>query len=186
MKNGLHPWIAGQHEKRAALVIAIASIGLVALAIVWPWLMPAKQTATSPVAASEPPQLPIKVQAPAPAVKPVPKPEPEAPPAQPQPAPATVQPAKPPAPTKPAPAPTATKSAATVAGYYVQLGAFKDKKRAEALAGRLSGKWNTTVAGRPNNLHAVWVGPYKSESLAVQAKTRIAKAEKINGFIIKH
>lgn len=186
MKNGPRPWIAGQPEKRAALVIASLSLILVAVAFAWPLIgneptaPAAVETARQavPEQKAEPakrqtaPSLPAKQSGPvtpaAPAEKPADKTA--------VPAAASEQVVKSQAPQK----------EALGKGFYIQLGAFKDEQRATALAKRLGKSWHTHVVDRPNRLHAVWVGPYNSSALANQDKARISKAEKINGFITRH
>ncbi|HXH65053.1 MAG TPA: SPOR domain-containing protein, partial [Mariprofundaceae bacterium] len=108
---------------------------------------------------------------------PAPKPEP------------TVTPA--PKPQQAAPAPT-TKPQATAtamplpAGYYVQVGSFKDKQRAIALAGKVEDQhWQSRIAARPGGLHAVWVGPYPTRDAAEQAKPGLKKDTGLSGFVVQ-
>jgi len=110
-----------------------------------------------------------------------------------------VQPARAPAPEKAAPVAVekavpavkavaqSTKVSATLpAGYYVQLGAFKERQRAEALTKRLSANWVTHIKAKPNNMRAVWAGPYPSSKEAERIKAEIAARTKIKGFIVKN
>lgn len=185
MKNGLRPWIAGQPEKRAALVVASLSLILVAVAFAWPLI--GQKQATS--AAVETAQQTVPAHKAEPVSQPIPPKQSKA--AKP-PAPAkqtvskTAVPAQPPKPATKSPVPLASQKETLIKGFYIQLGAFKEKQRATSLAKRLSKSWRTHVVDRPNSLHAVWVGPYKSSTLAKQDQARISKAEKINGFITRH
>lgn len=72
------------------------------------------------------------------------------------------------------------------AGYYVQTGAFSDRKHAEAQAKKLSANWKTQIKKKPNNLYAVWSGPYANSKEATAAKNSIALRTKIKGFIVKN
>lgn len=72
------------------------------------------------------------------------------------------------------------------AGYYVQTGAFSDRKHAEAQAKKLSANWKTQIKKKPNNLYAVWSGPYTNSKEATAAKNSIAMRTKIKGFIVKN
>ncbi len=71
-------------------------------------------------------------------------------------------------------------------GYYVQTGAFSDRKRAETLVKKLSVNWKTVVKKKSNNLYAVWTGPYSNSKEATAAKNSIAMRTKIKGFIVKN
>ncbi|MDX8395292.1 MAG: SPOR domain-containing protein [Mariprofundaceae bacterium] len=77
-----------------------------------------------------------------------------------------------------------TKHPALPQGYYVQLGAFKEIKRAQAMVQQLK-RWKPRLAPR-KGLNAVWIGPFASRNLADQAKTKLHKDSKLQGFIIKH
>jgi cell division septation protein DedD len=79
-----------------------------------------------------------------------------------------------------------TASATLPKGYYVQTGAFKERKRAEALQKRLAANWKTHTKVKPGNIIAVWAGPYKSSKEANRIKAEIASRAKIKGFIIKN
>lgn len=185
MKNGLRPWIAGQPEKRAALVVASLSLILVVVAFAWPLIgheqttsaavETARQTVPAhkaePVSQPMPPKQTEEAKPPAPAKQTVSK---------------TAVPAPAPKPVTKSPVPPTPQKESLTKGFYIQLGAFKEKQRAASLAKRLSKSWHTHVVDRPNSLHAVWVGPYKSSTLAKQDQARISKAEKINGFITRH
>lgn len=72
------------------------------------------------------------------------------------------------------------------AGYYVQTGAFSDRKHAEAQAKKLSTNWKTQIKKKPNNLYAVWSGPYTHSKEAIAARNSIALRTNIKGFIVKN
>jgi cell division septation protein DedD len=125
-----------------------------------------------------------------PAAQPVPKPTPE-----PAPKPAAPAPAVKPAP--PAPVPASKPAAAAVkahpvpvasipAGYYVQLGSFKNTEGAASLAKKAATRhWSSYVAPRPGGLHAVWIGPYHTRTEADQAKQKLHKEMGIPGFVVQ-
>ena len=73
------------------------------------------------------------------------------------------------------------------AGYYVQLGAFREKPRAQGLADQLKRQgWQAIVSKLPNKaLHAVWAGPKTSQAAAEKLQAAINKKMKIKGFIIQ-
>lgn len=132
---------------------------------------------------------------PKPAAQPAPKPAPPAP----RPAP-TAKPSKPahapaPAATPATPTPASSAPAAQLrpvpvasipAGYYVQLGSFKSQKGAAELAKKAASKhWSSYVAPRPNDLHAVWIGPYRTRPEADKAKLQLHKDMGISGFVVQ-
>lgn len=77
------------------------------------------------------------------------------------------------------------KSAGAAMGYYVQLGAFREKPRAQGLVDQLKHQgWKATVSPLPNkDLHAVWAGPEATRAKAEQLQSAIAKKLNIKGFI---
>lgn len=120
--------------------------------------------------------------------QPAPAPKPTAP--APQPAPAPKPATKAPAPSVKAPAPSAQPRAVPVAsipaGYYIQLGSFKNRDGAEALAKKAASKhWSAYVAPRPGGLHAVWIGPYRKRAEADQNKPKLHKDLGISGFVVQ-
>lgn len=122
---------------------------------------------------------PKPAPAPAPAPKPTPKPAPKPVPA-PKPAP---KPAPAPKPTaQPRPVPVAS----IPTGYYVQLGSFKNKEGAATLARKAATRhWSSYVAPRPNGLHAVWIGPYRTRAEVDRAKEQLHKDMGISGFVVQ-
>jgi len=70
-------------------------------------------------------------------------------------------------------------------GYYVQVGAFKEPKRAHTLQKKLAQHWKTHTKNKAGNITAVWVGPYATSKAASQTKTAIATRTKIKGFIVR-
>lgn len=123
-------------------------------------------SSSQPAAQPAPASVPA---APAPAVKPAPQ--------IPAPKPAAPAPA-----VKPHPVPVAS----IPAGYYVQLGSFKNKEGAAALAKKAAtGHWSSYVAPRPNGLHAVWIGPYRTHTEVEKAKEQLHKEMGITGFVVQ-
>jgi len=71
------------------------------------------------------------------------------------------------------------------AGYYIQLGAFKEYARAQGLADRLSHLgWPSQIIVR-GQLHAVWAGPASTRAKAKQLQQAIAAKLRNKGFIIQ-
>ena len=139
-------------------------------------------------AAAKPPKPfskipPPKTATPAPAAvatKTTPKPEAAAaPPARV----ASNLPAPAPAPAAPAAAPPA---AAPAGGFTIQVGVFKEKARAEALAAQLKGKgFAPTVSGGADGPFNVRVGSYADRADAEKTQVRLRDEEKLHPFIVK-
>jgi cell division septation protein DedD len=139
-------------------------------------------------AAAKPPKPfskipPPKTATPAPAAvatKTTPKPEATAtPPARV----ASNLPAPAPAPAAPAAAPPA---AAPAGGFTIQVGVFKEKARAEALAAQLKGKgFAPTVSGGADGPFNVRVGSYADRADAEKTQVRLRDEEKLHPFIVK-
>lgn len=138
-------------------------------------------------------RMPVQTPPPQPRPKPEPKPA-----TQPKPATEAVVAVKPgeasaPLQAKPENVKPATKSptsttvpapAAATRGYFVQVGAFRDKAHAETLKKRLtSHHWPSLIQLKKGHMHAVWVGGYASKAEAEKAKAKLAAQEKLPGFI---
>jgi len=81
--------------------------------------------------------------------------------------------------------PTVAKHAAIADGFYVQLGAFKERPRAQGLADQLKRKgWATVIAIKADGLHAVWVGPEKTRGEAEKLRKAIQRKLRNKGFIV--
>jgi cell division septation protein DedD len=186
MPKRLHAWIAKPTETRIAWVIASLCIAVAIGAFLWPQIKPDTNSkkAPSPIKSSaavvkqpEPPSRHRPVQ-----TKPVVPPKKASKPAEhAKPAPKT-SPNR--VPSKQLIKPVASKTLAS--GYYVQLGAFKDQKRARTLSRKLSPTWNTHIASRPGRMFAVWAGPYKTSKEASRYREKIASTAKLKGFVVKH
>lgn len=110
------------------------------------------------------------------------------------PSPVASRPAARPSPSAPArPSPTARRAetprpAETVTLTLLQVGAFKDKAGADALAAQLRRKSYPVVVVRPDatrgGLYNVRVGPYRSRPDAERAKTRLEQ-DKFKPFFVK-
>ncbi len=75
----------------------------------------------------------------------------------------------------------------TAKGFYVQLGAFKDKQRAQRFHNKLKKKgWNVHVVSRKAGLHAVWIGPEPSHKKAEKLLKNIQHKLKSSGFIVQN
>ncbi|MFQ5519455.1 MAG: SPOR domain-containing protein [Mariprofundus sp.] len=93
---------------------------------------------------------------------------------------------KPPAAIVKAKQPAAT-SSAIANGYYVQIGAFKERSRAQGLTDQLKRQsWNTVIVEKKPGLHAVWIGPKQHRGEAEALLKSIDLKLKRNGFIIHH
>jgi len=72
-------------------------------------------------------------------------------------------------------------------GFYVQLGAFAEKARAQGLAAQLKRKgWSVKISTKKNGMHAVWIGPKSTKSEAEQLLKAIRSKLKQKGFIVQH
>ena len=101
-------------------------------------------------------------------------------------APATSPPA---AVTKPAPAPAPATTARVSAGaFLVQVAAYSDRARAEALAGRLRQKgYAAQIDSVPSNgqtLYKVRVGGFADRPAADAAKARLVSEEKLQAWVV--
>jgi cell division protein FtsN len=117
------------------------------------------------------------------------------------PAPAAATPAPRPVatPATPAPRPTATPARATPAppravtpppaasgSFAIQVGAFKDRAGADALAARLKGKGLPAQVLTAGDLFNVRVGPYTSRPDAEQVQNRLRDQEALKPFIVRN
>jgi len=79
----------------------------------------------------------------------------------------------------------AKKHTAIADGFYIQLGAFHERPRAQGLADQLKRNgWSAVIAGKPGGLHAVWVGPKKTRAGAETLRKAIHHKFKNKGFIV--
>jgi len=83
-------------------------------------------------------------------------------------------------------APATKKASVTIAnGYYIQLGAFHERPRAQGLADQMKHKgMHTIIAPRAGDLHAVWIGPAKTHAEAKALLKRLQPGLKNKGFIV--
>jgi len=192
MNNKRRNWTATPTETKIAWIVASATVILVIGAFLWPQIegqQPEPETAVKEQSEDESIEKIIaKVQdSEKHQIKAEVKPAPVA-----QPAPVPVIKKEPPVITPkvsatPAPITKQVKrSTALSAGYYVQTGAFSERKRAEALVKKLSASWKTQIKKKSNRLYAVWSGPYANAKEAIAAKNSIAIRTKIKGFIVKN
>lgn len=125
--------------------------------------------------------------APAPTTKPKATPTPK-----PTPSPkatATPKPAPSPASEVAAASPKPASPSAVVAGFTIQVGAFKDKATAESVVARLKGKGFAAYLVSPegdSNLFNVRVGSYPARSDAERIQARLRDEEKFKPFIVKN
>ena len=89
--------------------------------------------------------------------------------------------------TMPVHAPIAAPPAAAPAGgFTIQVGVFKEKARAEALAAQLKGKgFAPTVSGGADGPFNVRVGSYADRADAEKTQVRLRDEEKLHPFIVK-
>lgn len=77
-------------------------------------------------------------------------------------------------------------AAAPAGGFTIQVGVFKEKARAEALAAQLKGKgFAPTVSGGAEGPFNVRVGSYADRADAEKAQARLRDEEKLQPFIVK-
>jgi len=186
MAKRLRAWIATPTETRMAWSIASLCIAVTIAAFLWPQIKPVSDSGKSvtlikPSAVvakqpeSKPPHRPVQTRPVAPPKKT------DKPAERVKSAPKTLLNSVPP---KQTAEPVA--STALASGYYVQLGAFKDQKRARTLFSRLNPTWKTHITSRPNRMFAVWVGPYPTHKEASRYREKIASTAKLKGFVVKH
>ncbi|RLL50564.1 SPOR domain-containing protein [Mariprofundus sp. EBB-1] len=81
----------------------------------------------------------------------------------------------------------APKKTVLAPGFYVQLGAFDEKARAQGLADQLKRKgWSVKIATKKNGMHAVWIGPKSTKTEAETLLKTIHSKLKQKGFIVQH
>ncbi|PJA31481.1 MAG: hypothetical protein CO187_09200 [Zetaproteobacteria bacterium CG_4_9_14_3_um_filter_53_7] len=189
-------WHASLTEHRTAWILSCSCLLLIALAVAKPDLFdpssystpPAPQQAQAEKEAGTPPPPPVEEEVETEAVTKVAdivetakpavidagaKTETPAPVAKA--APTVVTPAKP----GPVSAPAA--------GYYVQLGAFSEKSRAQGLVDQLaSSGWHAVVYQKSATLFAVWAGPESDRKAVDTLQKAIEGKMKIKGFIVHH
>jgi len=86
--------------------------------------------------------------------------------------------------TKPS-SPPVKNHAAIANGFYIQLGAFHERPRAQGLADQLKRSgWAAVITSKPGGLHAVWVGPKKTRSEAETLRNALHRKFKNKGFIV--
>jgi len=124
---------------------------------------------------------------PAPAVRPVPAPKPVVTAPAPEPAKTTPTVTSPPKP-KPVTTIKPSNSSTTVSkaptGYFVQVGAFKERKLADNLLKKLtSNGFNTRLIDRSNGMIGVWIGPEDTHKAAEMLQRELQKKLKLQGFI---
>jgi len=77
--------------------------------------------------------------------------------------------------------------AANQTGYFIQIGAFRDSKRAKSLQAKLIKKhWRVSISPTKNHLYSVKIGAYSSKKTAQKAMLKLLHSEKIKGFITHH
>ncbi|NWF36842.1 SPOR domain-containing protein [Mariprofundus sp. KV] len=70
-------------------------------------------------------------------------------------------------------------------GYYVQLGAFKERPRAQGLIDQLKRHgWSGVLSQKNNGFYAVWAGPEQQRTEADKLQIAIEKKMKTKGFIV--
>jgi len=75
---------------------------------------------------------------------------------------------------------------AIAAGYYVQLGAFEERVRAQRLVNRLAKKgWSIKLVNKKDGLYGVWIGPKATHKQVEKLLHTIQKTLKYKGFIIQ-
>jgi len=77
-------------------------------------------------------------------------------------------------------------AAATIAnGYYVQMGAFQERSRAQGMVKHLKKRgWKAVLTTTRLGLHAVWIGPKRTRSEAERLLKIIRAKLKNKGFIV--
>jgi cell division septation protein DedD len=77
-------------------------------------------------------------------------------------------------------------AAAPAAAFTIQVGVFKEKARADAIATRLNGKgFAASVSGGADGPFSVRVGSYADRAAAAHDQARLRDEEKLQPFIVK-
>jgi len=186
-------WQASLIEQRLAWSLSFCAIVITLFAIAQPQWFELLSAVNSPVHQQAPVTNPVQPArtktmntiTPA-AESPAPK---KAPP------PAAIKPITQATPVTPPPTKHIAKKTSTIApkktvlapGFYVQLGAFDEKARAQGLADQLKRKgWSVKIATKKNGMHAVWIGPKSTKSEAEILLKTIHSKLKQKGFIVQH
>jgi cell division septation protein DedD len=83
-------------------------------------------------------------------------------------------------------APAAPPAAAPAGAFTIQVGVFKEKARADAIAARLNGKgFAASVSGGADGPFSVRVGSYADRVAAGRDQARLRDEEKLQPFIVK-
>jgi len=83
--------------------------------------------------------------------------------------------------------PIKSKPIAIVSGFYVQLGAFDQRPRAQRLVDRLKKKgWSVKLAHKKDGLYGVWIGPKSNRKKVENLQHTIQRTLNYKGFIIHH
>jgi len=79
----------------------------------------------------------------------------------------------------------ASDTVSIVGGFYVQIGAFHERPRAQRLTDQLKRKgWKAVISVRKSGLYAVWIGPKQTRSSAEKLLKTIQRKLKSKGFIV--
>ncbi len=196
MKHRLEQWAASLRERQIATSIALVCLLLIIIVSIWPDIFHSSGELSPVRQAAEPPATPVTAvatraaQPPEPAItpaesQPAAPAKPEAAPAMPKKAPVAT---KPPAPDIPQDAPPATNSTPPLSsGYYIQVGAFSDKKRASAMQQKIQhAGWPVHIMPKAKGLLGVVIGPYPSRKQAEQQQKKILQQLKLKGYPIQH
>ncbi len=181
MTGKFQAWMADPRERRRAMIISAACILLVLLVAAMQILAPQKNSGVQaqPEAAKftippRPKEEPVRPALPEAARLPAKRP-------------AVITPATPVKGATPAKSPRHIKSARHVKkwNYYVQIGAFRGRKHAQAYMKRMQKLgWALSVHQKKNNMYGVWVGPWTSSALAKIAKKKL-ESQNIKGYTVK-
>lgn len=174
MSSELTNWIAGVREYRLALIVAIAgSLALILLLAAPSWFLPTSSSTDNRTRIRSPGYgLPSELAQP-PAVK------------------LKITPQAKKAPSKASRPPPSvsylTKSKHSLkSGYYVQVSAFRDVSRAIKQVRRLRQiGWHAQTVIKKNSLHAVLVGPWPTRAHARNGQQKLARKNKLKGFIVQ-
>lgn len=193
MNTRLEQWAASLRERQIATSIALVCLLLIAIVSVWPDIFQsARKVASVQHAITPPAPTPSTVPAAAPEAAPAKPPvaaTPESTVAEPPAEPAKAENIKPVAdtsPPEPAP-PAAAKTPSMPSGYYIQVGAFSDRKRAAAMQQKIhQAGWPVHVMPKARGLLGVVIGPYTSRKQAEQQQQKILQQLKLKGYPIQH
>jgi len=173
--KNLRPWSTGTTEKTWAICVVALCFIVVASILLWPDKdTTVKEVATLSEDLPNSPNLPTSK----PDIKPTVQPQSAV---AKKPIPAITEKTK-----HPSVSHHKKSSPTTSKPYFIQVGAFKDKKLAKKLKKQLIQKHWPVIIQQKKQLYAVQLGPYDDRQQATSTMKKLSHKDKISGFIVSH